>query len=368
MSTPAKQMPAAPAGTSRSARRRGGPAGASVARRSLERDLARREASLRINRRASGPAGGVARGPLPGSAASKSAAAFFDEPPQAAPAAPAVAPAPTSTPAPIESAPAGLELPAFIASPQATPASAPARVSPRPGFSTRQAPAQAPHRVGAVLTPQPSPVTAAGSAAVAVAIPIADPAAAPKSLAFPKLQTLRGGLSEYQRPARLSNVPAMVVGAVVLLVITVGFVLATQIAMTQVNEQIGADLGQITRLEQTNTALRETNSSKVAAAPVLGAARSRGLVEPSPGDVRAVRAGDRSLTAERAARALRRAGIVPVAGAAATGDAAASTPGTTPGATASGAATTESVTGTATPTDSTVTADATAAAGIAQTP
>lgn len=335
MTPPIQQTPS---GAPRAARRRAGAAG--TARRSLERDLARREASLRISRRVSGPAGGVAR-----------------------PAATA-APAPTQRPAqpPISRAPQGRSAAAQVSAPIDVPeflATGRGAAQPRPAVQPRLAaqprPAArssvAPAAMRPVLSPRGArltPASPAGATAHAHAPAPAHahaPALAHAPAPRPVLQALRGGLSDEDRATgRLSTVPRMIVTSVVLLVVTVGVVLATQIAMTQINEQIGANLGTISRLEQANTGLAEGISGRVAAAPVLGEARSRGLEEPEPGDVRAVRAGDRELTAERAAKALSRAAVVTPG---ATASTATSAPTGTSAAAAAAAAT---ATGAASPT------------------
>src|SRR5690606_10231836 len=90
----------------------------------------------------------------------------------------------------------------------------------------------------------------------------------------------------------------------------------------QVNEQIGADLAQVSRQEQAVTQLREQISRQVAGAQIAGEISRRGLVEPDVADVRYRKAGVRASTAERAAEALANA---PVAGSAAAAAAAAST-------------------------------------------
>ncbi len=89
-----------------------------------------------------------------------------------------------------------------------------------------------------------------------------------------------------------------------MLVVTIGAVVALQIQMTQVNEQIGSDLASITRQEQRVTQLRERISRQVGGARIEGEAGRRGLVQPDVSDVRYLKAGNRADTARRAAEAL----------------------------------------------------------------
>ena len=364
MSVPETTTPAArqsaPVGTpgNRVARRHGAASrqvgAAGQTRRTLQRDLARREASLRISRRVSGPAGGVTRPP------------FADAPPQpAAPAAPFNEPvvlAPTPAPAPVaqptptqprpavagidlRGAPAGLDVPSFIASPltrgprRVAAPSQPARATPPAGRRVpapqrpqraRQQPAQRrpvqqaqrpvaqasaapqlrPMAVAApAMAPRTSPLAAAASALAAA------PARLPISLpARPRLTALPGGLVE-AAPAgkRRISTAAVMLTAITIVILTFGAILGLQIRKTQVNEQMGSDLGAISALQQKVTATREQLNRESASANVDGAARKGGLFEPDLTDVRFTRVGNRAEAAERAKRLLSKAPVAPTA-------------------------------------------------------
>lgn len=249
-------------------------------RRRLQRDLDRREASLRINRRVSGPVGGVSR--------------------------PASAPQlPLSSPAtgPVQRA----ANPATPAQPAVRPA-APARREPAPQAAPAPPSWTQPATAAARAT---RPATAfAAAAAPAVAAPLPLPAL-PRS---PLIKIDGGRAAAGQGKKRRLSVPAVLLSAAVMFVLTIGVIVALQIQMTQVNEQLGADLAQVSRHEQAVTQLREQISRQVAGAQIAGEVSRRGLVEPDVADVRYLKAGDRAATAQRAADALAHA---PVAGAAA---------------------------------------------------
>lgn len=263
----------------RPATRRPGPGRQSVgaagqARRSLQRDLARREASLRVNRRVSGPVGGIVRE-----------------------AAPQQRPSTPQTQQPQQRA----AMPA--APPQRTAPAPQQRVAPAP--RQRVAPAQRPRVAPAPQRTAPVPQTRVAPARVApqpLANPQLRPAQRQAAPARPVLVALDGAAHAGAR-RRLST-PAWIVSSIVMLVVTIGAVVALQIQMTQVNEQIGADLASITRQEQRVTQLRERISRQVGGARIEGEAGRRGLVQPDVSDVRYLKAGNRADTARRAAEAL----------------------------------------------------------------
>ncbi len=304
---------------------------AGVQRRSLQRDLARREANLRINRRVSGAAAGIVRPPLAGPAST----AVEAPAPQQRMTSPRPA-APQQHP-PASPASPGPYAPGQRTAPSARPA-APARgMAPQSragiGAPSRQSQPQPQARVAPATRPA-APYGVGQAAALAAAL--SEPAfVAPRPAPTPQrpiLTTLPGGAigEPARKDRRLSN-PAILVAAFVLLVVTVGAVVALQIGMTQISEQRGADLGKITTLQQKNIALKEGIGRLVSASRVDDAATASGLVEPSVEDVRYLSRGDRTALAAKAARVLKTAPVAPTAAqaAAAATAAAAQTPPST---------------------------------------
>ncbi|MBJ7472634.1 MAG: hypothetical protein JHD16_15105 [Solirubrobacteraceae bacterium] len=327
--TPAVR-PTSPAGApaARSPRRHGAASrhvgAAGQTRRNLQRDLARREASLRISRRVSGPAEGVTRPPLadvptaqPSAPTSAPAAAPFNEPVDLplAPQQISVTPAPAGA----------FDVPSFVAAPvvRRVPrpqAPAPQRAA-RPAPQQRATVAQPQARV-APATPAPGPATAVAAAAArprplaaAASALAAAPARLPLSLPQrPRLTVLPGGLVE-TAPAgrRRVSTPAVMVAAITIVILTFGAILGLQISKTQVNAQMGSDLTAISTLQQKVTATREKLNRASASANVDGEARSKRLVEPDLRDVRFTRVGGRAAAAERARRLLEKAPVAPTA-------------------------------------------------------
>ncbi len=325
-STPAPPRAPRRAGT---ARRQTTAAG--QARRSLQRDLARREASLRINRRASGPAGGLQRPAAP-------------TPPQAQP--------PISPQVPVARPAAAM--PAMPVQPQ--PSQRAARpVAPAPRPAVRRAPAPAPQpvaaRPGADLRPPQARAPYGVAPATAAAVATAESQARPAQVAAPARPfiVLPGGAPDAAPGTRRRlSTPAVIISALVAVVLTIGMIVAAQIRVTQMNEQIGSDLAANSQLTQSTTALKERISALATTARIDDEAQRRQLIEPDPVDVRYLSTGDRAQTAERAARVLRQQPLNPAGGPRAT--------------TSSAAPTTTSTTPTATSTAPTATSTAPAAA------
>jgi hypothetical protein len=388
---PGNNAPGAPGRPSRrrpSAARPVGAAGA--ARRSAQQNLARREANLRISRRVSGPATGISRAPMadaplgelpefisgaqPGVAVDVHLPGWDDPLPASAPAAPQRAAAPQARPvaAPSQRPATAPQSRAAQAQPQRRMAPAP-RAQGAPGPQARRMSGPAPRATqpvqrGAVLTPAAAQVASVGvaSASAAVAAPSPQRLGLPlKTLTRPLFKTLPGGAQETssRRIPRLSNA-AVFVSAITLLVITVGLIVALQIRVTQVNEQRGAELSQISALQASNIAQREANSALASNTKVAGFAHGR-LVQPDVEDVTFRSAGNRADMAARAAAALHKLPLNPVGGIASAKDAAT---GTTPG--AAGTTTASAATsGAGTSIDSTVSnTAATGATGATTTP
>ncbi len=286
-----------PISTTRPATRRAGAARRPVSaagqnRRTLERNLAAREASLRISRRASGAAGPLTRpAPLP-----EAPQPQYDPP---------VARVATAT------LPTARITPAAAPAPSARPAArvVPAPVAPRPAARPEPAPAAwvaprtAPAPMPARRPAQPLAMTrplAIGSAAVAMPAPA--PALAPQRRR--QLVVLPGGGEQLRE--RFS-VPAMIVGAVLALVLTVGVIVAVQIRVTQLNEQVGHDLSATTQLQQSTVSQREQISTLVSSARIDDEVARKQLIEPDPQDVRFLSAAEAEAVGSRAAQVLRSA-------------------------------------------------------------
>ncbi len=330
-STTPVARPSAPAGTpgNRTPRRHGAASrqvgAAGQTRRSLSRDLARREASLRISRRVSGPVGGVTRPPFADAPQQPVADAVpFNEPVALAPV-PAPAPVARRSPAPAKpvagvvdlgATPAHLEIPSFVSAPaprvagRAARPTAPAQAPQRPVARAAAAPQLRPMPVAApAMAPRSRPLASAASALASA------PARLPISLPpRPRLTALPGGLVE-SAPAgkRRVSTPAVMVAAITIVILAFGAILGLQIRKTQVNEQMGADLGAISALQQKVTATREQLNRASTSANVDGAARKGGLFEPDLTDVRFTRVGNRAEAAERAKRLLSKAPVAPTA-------------------------------------------------------
>ncbi|MFT4035989.1 MAG: hypothetical protein QM679_10495 [Patulibacter sp.] len=322
-----EQFDAARAAASSSRPRRAGSAtrpgnAAGQQRRSLERNLARREAALRISRRVSGPAGGISR-PAP-------------QQPPAQP--PTVSPEPIAVERPGDLAP--------VAAPP-RPASTPRTANDPPAVRTAAIPARTPQPRGG--TPRPAaragrpaaartrpevPVRADGvtprgvdlrvptvagrasaPATVSAEAAIPEVRQSPQQHAPRRLVVLTGTAAQSERGSRRRlSTAAVVLSALVAIVLTVGVVVAAQIRVTQMNEQIGRDLGQISRLQQATVAQKERISSLVTSARIDDEAERQQLIEPDPVDVTYLETGDRTKIAARAAQILRSQPVTPVGG------------------------------------------------------
>ncbi|MBO9531371.1 MAG: hypothetical protein J7513_00150, partial [Solirubrobacteraceae bacterium] len=196
------------------------------------------------------------------------------------------------------------------------------------------------------------PATAAAAAVAAAPAPA--PSARPSLRDF---VVLPGGATQAipGRGRRLST-SAIVLSALVAIVFTVGAIVAAQIRVTQMNEQIGSDLGRISQLQQETVAQKERISSLVTSAKIDDEAARQQLIEPDPVDVTYLSTGNRASVAERAAKALRQRPINPI-GSAAAADAAEK---------ADDAGTAQTATGTGTP-GTTGTTTATTATGTTAT-
>lgn len=330
---PNSPNPSAPPRAARragAARRQGTAAGQT--RRSLQRDLARREASLRISRRASGPVGGVQRS-APVTPPQAQPAPVAQQPvARRAPAAPMAQPAPAVRPAPQRPVARQQAAPARVQQPrvptqrpaargvdlrQPAPATAPYGVEPATAYAA--APAQAPQ-------PQPQPAPAVAPARPFVVMPGGAPEAAPGT-------------------QRRVSTSAVIISALVAVVLTIGLIVAAQIRVTQMNEQIGSDLATTSQLTQSTTSLKERISALATTARIDDEAQRRQLIEPDPVDVTYLSAGDRAQMADRAARVLRQQPLNPAGGPRSTAPAA-----TAPAATATAPSAATTTTSTTSPT------------------
>lgn len=307
---PNSPNPSAPPRAARRAgatRRQGTAAGQT--RRSLQRDLARREASLRISRRASGPVGGVQR-PAPVA------------PPQAQPAPAAQQPAARRTP----TAPMAQPAPAVRPAPQRPVARQ--QAAPAARVQQPRLPAQRPAARGVDLR-QPAPATApygvepaTAYAAAPAQVPQPAPAVAP---ARPFVVMPGGAPEAAPGTQRRVSTSAVIISALVAVVLTIGLIVAAQIRVTQMNEQIGSDLATTSQLTQSTTSLKERISALATTARIDDEAQRRQLIEPDPVDVTYLSAGDRAQMADRAARVLRQQPLNPAGGPRSTAPAATAT-------------------------------------------
>ncbi len=107
--------------------------------------------------------------------------------------------------------------------------------------------------------------------------------------------------------------------------LTVGVIVAVQIRVTQLNEQVGRDLSATTQLQQSTVSQREQISTLVTSARIDDEAARKQLIEPDPQDVRYLSAGEAEAMGSRAAQVLRSQPAAPATPAAAAPAAAAAT-------------------------------------------
>jgi hypothetical protein len=312
---------------------------AGQARRSAQQNLARREANLRISRRVSGPAAGVTRAAIAGAPvadlpdfiagrgpASDVHLPGWDDPlpePAAAPQARANAapPARAEQPQnrPVQGRPAQPQGRAPQPQRRMAPPQRPQGTAPQGRRMSGPSPQNQAQR-GAILVPATVGSAVPVGGASAAALPASSPQRSGlplKTLTRPLFKLLPGGAPDAS-PRRLPRVTnaAVFVSAITLLVVTVGLIVALQIRVTQVNEQMGTELGQISALQASNIAQREANSALASNTKVAGFAHGR-LVQPDVEDVTFRSAGNRSEMATRAATALRKLPVNPIGGIAA---------------------------------------------------